>query len=31
MKSLRLFPYSGRKTSEFEQYREAWHAIHEVK
>ena len=31
MKSLRLFPYSGRKMSKFEQYREAWHAFHEVK
>jgi hypothetical protein len=31
MKSLRLWPHPGKKTSKFEQYREAWHAFHEVK
>ena len=31
MKSMRLFPSPGKKTSKFEQYREAWHAFLEVK
>jgi hypothetical protein len=31
MKSMRLFPHKGKKTSKFEQYREAWGAFYEVK
>jgi hypothetical protein len=31
MKSMRLFPTLGKRASKFEQYREAWHAFHEVK
>jgi len=31
MKSMRLFPYRGRKMSKFEQYREAWHEFYQVK
>ena len=31
MKSLRLFPYRGKKMSKLEQYREAWHTFRKVK
>ena len=31
MKSLRLFPHHGHKTSKFEQYREAWGVFYDVK
>ncbi len=31
MKSMRLFPYKGKKMSKFERYREAWGAFYEVK
>ena len=31
MKSMRLFPTLGKKTSKFEQYREAWGAFHVLK
>jgi hypothetical protein len=31
MKSMRLFPRQGKKTSKFEQYREAWGAFHVLK
>ena len=31
MKSLRLYPHPGNKTSKFEQYREAWEAFYVLK
>jgi hypothetical protein len=31
MKSMRLFPYRGKKRSKFERYREAWHVFREMR
>lgn len=31
IKSMRLFPYRGKKISKFEQYREAWHFFQKIK